>query len=284
MKWQQAISDCHARAEPFAVATVIGTTGSTPREGASKIVITRDRIYDTIGGGLFEFKVIEAARSMLKSPVPTQRVDHFPLATKANQCCGGSVTVLIESFPVTAMRLAVFGAGHVANALMQVLAQCDTRIQWIDSRPDVFPDTQSANVQLIQPANPVDLVETLSDDHRSIVITHDHDLDYQLVHAMLTRTEIDYVGLIGSATKARRFFTRLEKDGVSPADRARCRCPIGLPEVRGKLPMEIAISIAGEILSLDAVKASQVKPALSWAEIREAFPPLALAKKQDQSS
>lgn len=279
MNWQQAISWCHHRADPFAVATVIGTTGSTPRE-ATKMVITSTKTYDTIGGGQLEYKVIESARKLLESRAPTQKIDHYPLATKADQCCGGSVTVLIESFPITAMRLAVFGAGHVANALMQVLAQCDARIEWIDSRQDVFPDSVSSNVKLIQPEDPVSYVEALSDTHRCIVITHDHGLDYRLVHAMLLHTEIDYVGLIGSETKSKRFFQRLDKDGISKEDQARCHCPIGVPTVKGKLPMEIAVSIAAQLLSLDPVKASQIKPELSWKEIKQAFPPLELANQK----
>ncbi len=273
MNWQQAISWCHQQAAPFAVATVIGTTGSTPRE-VTKMVITAEKTFDTIGGGQLEFKVIEDARSMLESRAPSQKIDHYPLATKADQCCGGSVTVLIESFPITAMRLAVFGAGHVASALMQVLAQCDARIEWIDSREDVFPDSVSSNVQLINPEDPVSYVDELTDQHRCIIITHDHALDYQLVHALLNQTEIDYVGLIGSNTKAKRFFQRMNKDGISQEDQQRCVCPIGMPEVKGKLPMEIAVSIAAQILSLDPVKASQIKPELSWKEIRQAFPPL----------
>ncbi len=277
MNWQQAISWCHHRADPFAVVTVIGTTGSTPRE-AAKMVVTAAETYDTIGGGQLEYKVTEAARKMLASRAPTQKIDHFPLATKADQCCGGSVTILIESFPITAMRLAVFGAGHVATALMQVLAQCDARIEWIDSREGVFPDSVSSNVQLIMRDDPVSYVDELSDAHRCIVITHDHALDYRLVQSALTKTEIDYIGLIGSDTKAKRFFQHLEKDGISPEDQRRCHCPIGLPQVKGKLPMEIAVSIAAQVLSLDPVKASQIKPELSWKEIRQAFPPLELAK------
>ena len=271
MNWQQAISSCHNRADSFAVATVIGTTGSTPRNGSAKMVITAEVTHDTIGGGQLEYKVTEAARKLLQSRVPSQTIDHYPLATKADQCCGGSVTILIESFPVTAMRLAVFGAGHVASALMQLLAQCDARIEWIDSRDDLFPAEVSANVKLIHRDDPVLTVDELSDDYRCIIITHDHALDYRLTHALLTRTEIDYVGLIGSDTKAGRFYSRLEKDGVSEADRARCHCPIGLSSVKGKLPMEIAVSIAAQLLSLDPVQASEIKPDLTWKEIREAF-------------
>jgi len=273
MNWQQAVTHCHTAGDPFSVATVISTTGSTPRDGSAKMVVTQATIFDTIGGGQLEFKVIEAARHMLASRVPAQKIDHYPLATKADQCCGGSVTVLIESFPVTSMRLALFGAGHVASALMQVLAQCDARLEWIDSRAEQFPDAVSANVQLVCIDDPVAYVNELTDAHRCIIITHDHALDYRLTQLILTETDIDYVGLIGSDTKAERFYSRLEKDGVSEDDRQRCHCPIGMPTVKGKLPMEIAVSIAAQILSLDPVKSSQIKPDLTWKEIRAAFPP-----------
>lgn len=271
MNWQEAINHCHQQSAPFAVATVIGTTGSTPRAGNAKMVVTETATFDTVGGGQFEYKVIAVAREMLKSPVPSQKIEHFPLATKADQCCGGSVTVLLESFPVTAMRLAVFGAGHVASALLKVLAQCDARIDWVDSRADIFPEEIPANVKAIVRDDPVDFVEELSDAHRCVVITHDHALDYRLALAILTRTEIDYVGLIGSDTKARRFMQRLQQDGVSEQDRSRCHCPVGLPGVRGKLPMEIAVAIAAQLLSLDPSRASEIKPDLTWKQIRQAF-------------
>jgi xanthine dehydrogenase accessory factor len=126
---------------------------------------------------------------------------------------------------------------------------------------------------MIQMDDPVDYVSSLSDDHRCIIITHDHGLDYRLTLSLLTETEIDYVGLIGSDTKAKRFYDRLEKDGVSAEDRARCHCPIGLGSVKGKLPMEIAVSVAAQVLSLDPAAASEIKPDLTWKQIREAFSP-----------
>ena len=271
MNWQQAVTDCHNRGEAFVVATVISTTGSTPRGGASKMVVTAKQTHDTIGGGQLEYKVTELAREMLASRVPSQRMEHFPLATKAEQCCGGSVTVLLECFPVSSLQLALFGAGHVASALMQVLEQCDARIDWIDSRQDQFPDRVPANVRTVCLETPEDYVEQLSDQQRCIIITHDHALDYRLAHAILTRTEVDYIGLIGSDTKAARFYRNLEKAGVSEADRARLVCPIGFRQVRGKLPMEIAVSIAAQVLSLDPVRSSEIKPDLSWKEIRDAL-------------
>lgn len=271
MNWQQAVTSCHNRGEAFVVATVISTTGSTPRGGAAKMVVTAHDTFDTIGGGQLEFKVTAMARDMLDSRVPSQRMEHFPLATKADQCCGGSVTVLLECFPISSLQLALFGAGHVATALMQVLGQCDARIDWIDSREDLFPASVPANVRTVCLETPEDYVDELGDDQRCIIVTHDHALDYRLAYAILTRTEVDYVGLIGSDTKAARFYRHLERDGVSESERTRLVCPIGHRNVRGKLPMEIAVSIAAQVLSLDPSRSSEIKPDLTWKEIREAL-------------
>jgi xanthine dehydrogenase accessory factor len=65
----------------------------------------------------------------------------------------------------------------------------------------------------------------------------------------------------------------LRKEGLSDEDLTRCVCPIGLSSVKGKLPMEIAVSVAAQLLSLDPLVNSDLKPAISWKEIRAAFSP-----------
>ena len=121
--------------------------------------------------------------------------------------------------------------------------------------------------------DPVEHVEGMASEERCLVMTHDHHLDYRLVSAILTRTEVDFVGLIGSETKSKRFMSKLKKEGLSDEDLARCVCPIGLPSVKGKLPMEIAVSVAAQLLSLEPGANSDLKPAISWKEIRAAFSP-----------
>ena len=64
---------------------------------------------------------------------------HYPLGAKLAQCCGGSVTVMFECFNVTPpMSILVFGAGHVAAALMTILAELPCQVDWVDSRPEMF--------------------------------------------------------------------------------------------------------------------------------------------------
>ena len=80
-------------------------------------------------------------------------------------------------------------------------------------------------------------------------MTHNHALDLELSAALLKRNDFAYFGLIGSKTKRMKFEHRLRERGISAAPLQRMRCPMGLNEVKGKLPIEIAISIAGEIIA-----------------------------------
>ncbi len=80
-------------------------------------------------------------------------------------------------------------------------------------------------------------------------MTHNHALDLELTAALLKRNDFAYFGLIGSKTKRVKFEHRLRDRGFDTVQLQRMRCPMGLTEVKGKLPVEIAISIAGEIIA-----------------------------------
>ena len=46
MNWYQAVADCEQRGEPYVLVTVLGVTGSVPREPASKMVVTGDHSFE----------------------------------------------------------------------------------------------------------------------------------------------------------------------------------------------------------------------------------------------
>ncbi|CAI8227638.1 MAG: Uncharacterised protein [SAR116 cluster bacterium] len=80
-----------------------------------------------------------------------------------------------------------------------------------------------------------------------LVITHNHALDEAICLAILKGDGFTRLGLIGSATKAARFRSRLAKAGVTPAALDRLVCPVGVPEITGKHPARVALSIAAAL-------------------------------------
>jgi xanthine dehydrogenase accessory factor len=146
-------------------------------------------------------------------------------------------------------QIAVFGAGHVGRALVSLLASLPCKVRWIDSRQAEFPAQIPAGVERVLNDEVVDEVDNMPAGSYFIVMTHNHQLDLELTAAILKRNDFAYYGLIGSQTKRVKFEHRLRERGVTPEVLQRMRCPMGLAEVKGKLPMEIAVSIAGEVIA-----------------------------------
>ncbi len=247
--WINALADLQQQGEPCVLVTIIEERGSTPRNAGSKMVVTRERIFETIGGGHLEFKAMEMAREMLASRSQDTRLERFSLGASLGQCCGGATVLLFEPMGEPQAQIAVFGAGHVGRALVPLLAGLPCKVRWIDSREAEFPPMIPAGVVRVLDEEVVDQVAAMPAGSYFIVMTHNHQLDLELTAAILARDDFTYFGLIGSKTKRAKFEHRLRDRDVSPEVLQRMRCPMGIAEVKGKLPVEIAISIAGEVIA-----------------------------------
>ncbi|MDL5601756.1 xanthine dehydrogenase accessory protein XdhC [Bacillus subtilis] len=249
MSWINALAELQQRGEPSVLVTIIEERGSTPRNAGSKMVVTAERIYETIGGGHLEFKAMAIAREMLASGSRDTRLERFSLGASLGQCCGGATVLLFEPMDQPQAQIALFGAGHVGRALAPLLASLPCKVRWIDSRESEFPEQVPAGVEKVVNDEVADEVDALPSGSYFIVMTHNHQLDLELTAAILKRNDFAYFGLIGSRTKRVKFEHRLRERGFASETVQRMRCPMGLAEVKGKLPVEIAISIAGEIIA-----------------------------------
>lgn len=159
-------------------------------------------------------------------------------------------------------QVVLFGAGHVGQALTQVLTKAvPCRILWIDPRPGQFPAAAPDNVETRAIQDPVAQVGALPPGACCLVMTHSHELDQNLCEALLRRGDFAWLGLIGSATKHRRFMQRLKEKGLTQAQLARLTCPIGIPGIQSKQPGAIAVSVAAQLLQLrEARQTAAVAP------------------------
>jgi len=246
--WLDALAALDRSDEPCVLVSVIAARGSAPREAGSKMVVSATRSWDTIGGGNLEYQSILEARAILRGDgaAPTQR--DFPLGPALGQCCGGATTVLFEPIRPPNWTVALFGAGHVGRAVAKLLGDLPCRLLWFDARPDVFPETAGSNTRLRHSTEPSDIAG-LPAGASVLIMTHDHGTDFALSEAALRRGDLHFVGMIGSDTKRARFLSRLRHAGLAEPALERLHCPIGLPGVGTKLPAEIAIAVAAQILA-----------------------------------
>jgi xanthine dehydrogenase accessory factor len=156
--------------------------------------------------------------------------------------------LLSERIQLDAAPVWLYGAGHVGQALIRVLADLPFEITWIDPRAELLPDKLPDNVHALYTQSPVDEIPGAPADARHLVMTHDHALDYALCHAILARGDFVWLGLIGSKSKGARFRSRLLRDGIAPEAIQRLTCPIGIAGVASKRPAAIAIGVAAQLL------------------------------------
>jgi len=157
--------------------------------------------------------------------------------------------VFVENMHAPDFNIAVFGAGHVGSALVAMLAGLDADIRWVDDRENIFSDVPSG-VEAVTSLAPAHEVAAMPAGSFYLVMTHSHELDLGICHAILARDDATYCGLIGSASKRRRFEKRFFEHGLSQAQVDQLACPIGIDGIKGKLPAAIAIATAAEILQV----------------------------------
>ncbi|TCO81911.1 xanthine dehydrogenase accessory factor [Plasticicumulans lactativorans] len=98
---------------PAVLVTLVGARGSVPREPGTRMLVTADALYDSIGGGGLEHHAIAHARALLADGDAGRRLQRFPLGLAFGQCCGG---VAFVSFEYVALPRPAWVAALAARA------------------------------------------------------------------------------------------------------------------------------------------------------------------------
>lgn len=143
----------------------------------------------------------------------------------------------------------IAGAGHIAQAIAPMAVQLDFQVTVFDDRPALmtrerFPGSIDLKSDvwdnLLKCPAPVDrcfaLVVTRGHRHDALVLRHWIHLPFH------------FVGMIGSARKARTIFEHFIDEGIATAEQLRrVTCPVGL-SIKASSVMEIAVSILAQLI------------------------------------
>lgn len=250
--------------EPAVLVSVRRTRGSVPREAGTWMAVWAEGQVGTIGGGHLEWDAVRRARDVLAHGAEDAHEYRVALGPSLGQCCGGEVVLgleLVQAGLVDDLRarlarpltpVALFGGGHVGQAIVRALDPLPFSVHWIDSRDGVFPFGLSERVRA-EHSDPVqDAVRDLPAGSLVLVMSFSHAEDLDVVAACLQRqrrsADLPFVGLIGSQTKWATFRRRLAERGFADGELAGVTCPIGLPGITGKEPAVIAASVVAQLL------------------------------------
>jgi xanthine dehydrogenase accessory factor len=236
---------------PCVSVTVVDVVGSVPNERGSKMIVTAGGLHTgTVGGGKIEALAIEESKRILRGERPEHT--HFvnwSLNRDVGMTCGGSVKLYFEAFNVSTWTIAVFGAGHVANALINMLVHLDCRVVCIDPREEWTSRLPSSpRLRVIVTDDMPATVAQLPDDAYVVLMTMGHTTDKPILLEILRQQRrFPYLGVIGSKAKAVRLRKDVAEAGLAEEAQHAFFCPIGL-SIGTNDPAEIAVSVVAQLL------------------------------------
>jgi xanthine dehydrogenase accessory factor len=243
----EALTQAQREGKIAALATVIRTQGSVPRQAGSKMLVWPDgNIVGTIGGGMMEALVVQEGQQIMRSGQPnTFTYKLSDLKDGDPGICGGTVEIFVEPVGLVP-TVVVIGCGHVGKALAELAKWSGFRVVVSDDRAELCSPEAIPNMDGYYPV----LLEQLEIGPLTFItaVTRGLPVDVRMF-PRLVESKAPYIGLIGS--KRRWALTRktlIEEYQVAEALVDRVHAPIGL-EIHAETPQEIAISIMAEIIS-----------------------------------
>lgn len=234
------------------LVVLVDALGSTPQDAGAKMLVVADgRHGGNVGGGRVEAAAVAFAQEMLARGETAAQFVNWSLKGDVGMTCGGSVKFYFEPHLAEAVwPIAIFGAGHVAQALLPVLIplrcriRCfDTRDSWIDRLP------KARNLEARAVDDLAAMIPTLPDAAYVLFMTKGHLTDRPGLERALRERQFPFIGVIGSAAKAAILRQEMIAGGLSPERAQEFFCPVGLP-FGSNDPHEIALSIAAQLLTV----------------------------------
>lgn len=270
--YAERVADLAARREPFAVATVTRTEGSTLAKVGFRIVISKEGrvVGGTLGGGCPEGPIVEVARMSMRNGLPQIVRVHLVDADSAvagtvgnptpgeiyvETNCGGTLEVFIEPM-MPSDRLVLIGQGgkdDIEEALVRLGRELGFEIAVVNpmpvlrEKPDSLLETSEFDSNAL-PLGERDYVVVLTKGGRDVALLK-----------ALSQTHARFVGLLASRHRLQKNLEELRAEGVPDSFLSALHAPIGL-DIGARTPSELALAILGDIIATKHGKDVPHKP------------------------
>ena len=237
--------------DAFCLVTIVDGRGSIPQVVGATAVFTGDGlVHGTVGGGTLEATCQEKALKLLQAGSERTRFERCNLQKDLGMTCGGEVALYFEIHRRELdWNIAIFGAGHVAQALCRVLVELDCRVRCFDTRQawlDRLPRSPKLEACAVDQFS--DGIDRIVPGADVLLMTMGHGSDLPILSALSTRSPaVRLLGLLGSDSKAAIVRRQLREQGVSREFIDRIVCPLG-EKFGDNTPGEIAISVVSQLL------------------------------------
>lgn len=275
MHWLEALNKHKRINQSCVLVMIVKVEGSAPRPEGTRMLVSAESFSDTLGGGALELEAISHARALMLNSTESCSISTrtISLGSDLSQCCGGRVTLQFDCHFANSFVLHVFGAGHVAQEIARMAERLpcvttfhDSRKDWLvrlgqvlthapvqaDHTGNAWVPGGIAEASITTSLLGTDIfsaVETFQPNTFYIVMTHSHEMDFELVEAVLSRGDAAYCGLIASKSKAAQFRNRLKRKRFTADEISGLTAPLGRQIQTGSSPMEVAIAAMSDVLT-----------------------------------
>lgn len=247
--------------EPFAVATVVKTEGSSLGKPGFKVIISSvgDVIYGSLGGACPDSVIVPLAKKTIRTGSPkTVKVylenvedsvgavlksqDDDEIHVETN--CGGMMEVYVEPY-LPPQRLVLIGQGgkdEVEDALVKLGKGLDFEVVVIDHSPMLSEQPDRLLNDVDYPISKFGFSET-----DSVVVLTKGERDVETLQA-LSKSKLRYVGILASRQRVKDDTDKLRENGVGEEFISSLRAPIGA-DIGAVTSAEIALSIMAEVVA-----------------------------------
>jgi xanthine dehydrogenase accessory factor len=207
--------------------------GSVP---ADRLVVTDEgRLSGSLGDPALDAELVRLAREALERG-------------RSRTVELGGRQLFIEAFPVRP-RLVIVGAVEVARSLDRLARELGYETVVVDGRASFATRERFPDADRLIVGWPDEVADEIGLGPRDAVAVLTHDVKFDepaIVEAL--RRGCRYVGAVGSKKTQADRRARLREAGVTEAELARLRGPIGL-DLGGREPSETALAIIAEIVA-----------------------------------
>ena len=146
-------------------------------------------------------------------------------------------------------KLILIGAAHITTELVSLGIKFDFEVTVIDPRGFFTTHTMFADQpDVIHEAWPADILPQLplTPYTYAVTLSHEPRIDDQALELLL-RSQVAYVGALGSKKTHAKRIARLEVAGFSAAEIQRIHAPVGI-DIHAQSAQEIALSILADLI------------------------------------
>jgi xanthine dehydrogenase accessory factor len=249
------IKDLLNRSTPFAVLTVTRSF-LPPIKPSTKVLLTpAGELCGSLGDERLDRVASGVAKGLLSRGISRAvQLDSTLKPVEAYEYPAVEVFIDIAGY---SPDLYVFGAGQVAVPVAKLAAEVGFRVHVIDARPLFANHERFPTASEVVVGFPGEIARGYEFTQFSfaLVLTHTAKHDLPILEVLL-RSDIRYIGVLGSSRRAAVLAKRLQEMGFTEGDISRLHIPVGL-DIGAESAEQMAVAVVAELLMVRSGRSGQ---------------------------